>query len=70
MAPEDEGAEDMYCFRCSDRETGVSDVFVHIDILWEDFAAKLSRRFQRPVFVVYRREGEEQERDVLNEADF
>ncbi len=70
MSLQDEGAEDMYCFRCSDRETGVSDVFVHVDILWEDFSDKLARRFQRPVFVAYRREGEEQERDVLNEGDF
>jgi hypothetical protein len=64
------GADDMYCFRCNDRETGVSDVFVHIDILWDDFAAKLERRFQRPVYVVYRREGEDMDRAVQSEADF
>ena len=66
-----EGPEDMYCFRCSDRETGVSsDVFVHVDILWDDFSAKLGRRFQRPVFMVYRRDGEDQDRAVQSEANF
>ena len=68
--PDDEGTEDVYCFRCHDRETGQSDVFVHVDILWEDFSAKLARRFQRPVYVVYRRESEDVDRNVVNEEDF
>ena len=38
----EESTEDMYCFRCNDRESGVSDVFVHVDILWEHFSAKPS----------------------------
>ena len=66
------GADDMYCFRCHDGETGVSDVFVNVDILWEDFAGKLERRFQRPVYLVYGREGEGEDsgRAVQDEADF
>ena len=46
-------AEDMYCFRCNDHQTGQkSNVFVDVDILWEDFAAMLASRFQRPDFIL------------------
>ena len=51
--------EQMYCFRCNDRKTGVlSDMFVHVDIPWEDFTAQLTRHFQRPVYILYRRDGD------------
>jgi hypothetical protein len=64
-------AEDMYCFRCNDHQTGLlSDVFVDVDILWEDFTAMLANRFQRPVFILYRRDGDENSRAVQGEADF
>ena len=64
-------AEDMYCFRCNDHQTGLlSDVFVDVDILWEDFTAMLASRFQRPVFILYRRDGDEHSRAVQSEADF
>jgi hypothetical protein len=64
-------AEDMYCFRCNDHQTGQkSNVFVDVDILWEDFAAMLASRFQRPVFILYRCDGDEHSRAVQNEADF
>ena len=62
--------EQMYCFRCNDRNTGVSDVFVHVDIMWEDFAAQLARRFQRPVYILYRRDGDEHDRAVKGKDDF
>ena len=62
--------EQMYCFRCNDRNAGVSDVFVHVDIMWEDFAAQLARRFQRPVYILYRRDGDEHDRAVQSEGDF
>jgi hypothetical protein len=46
-------------FRCNDRKTGVlSDMFVHVDITWEDFVAQLARHFQRPVYILYGRDGD------------
>ena len=38
----------------------VTDVWVHVDIVWDEFAARLERRFSRAVFIVYRREGDPQ----------
>jgi len=43
---------------------------VHVDKLWEDFAAMLASRFQRPVFIFFRRDGDEHSRAVQSEADF
>eukprot|EP00284_Hemiselmis_tepida_P019223 CAMPEP_0174923724 /NCGR_PEP_ID=MMETSP1355-20121228/6780_1 /TAXON_ID=464990 /ORGANISM="Hemiselmis tepida, Strain CCMP443" /LENGTH=130 /DNA_ID=CAMNT_0016169445 /DNA_START=214 /DNA_END=603 /DNA_ORIENTATION=- len=66
-----EGGEDMYCFRCKDREGDLqTDVWVHVDIAWEEFAAKLARTFGRAVTLVYRREGESQEVKVQAEMEF
>lgn len=71
LSPQQADGEDMYCFRCRDKERDiVTDVWVHVDILWEDFAAKLSRTFSRPVFLVYKREGEAEEMRVQGEDDF
>ncbi|KAJ1472030.1 hypothetical protein T484DRAFT_3468315 [Baffinella frigidus] len=64
-----EGAGDMYCFRCSDGDE-VTDVWVHVDILWDEFSARLDRRFSRAVFIVYRREADSQEWRVQTEEDF
>eukprot|EP00285_Hemiselmis_virescens_P002958 CAMPEP_0173411180 /NCGR_PEP_ID=MMETSP1356-20130122/76357_1 /TAXON_ID=77927 ORGANISM="Hemiselmis virescens, Strain PCC157" /NCGR_SAMPLE_ID=MMETSP1356 /ASSEMBLY_ACC=CAM_ASM_000847 /LENGTH=74 /DNA_ID=CAMNT_0014372901 /DNA_START=54 /DNA_END=275 /DNA_ORIENTATION=- len=63
------GGEDMYCFRCRDRESdkAPTDVWVHVDIAWEEFAAKLARTFGRAVTLIYRREGDAQEALVQGE---
>ena len=115
----DEGGEDMYCFRCRDKENDIvtgeqrpipppcvslsrlstpgitecphislvtylptyllrqldaspstADVWAHVDVAWDEFAAKLARTFGRPVSLVYRREGEAAERKVQTEEDF
>lgn len=113
----DEGGEDMYCFRCRDKENDIvtgeqrpipppcvslspplasptcphislvtylptyllrqldaspstADVWAHVDVAWDEFAAKLARTFGRPVSLVYRREGETAERKVQTEEDF
>ena len=67
----DDGGEDMYCFRCRDKENDlVTDVWVHVDVMWEEFAAKLARTFGRTVSLVYRREGEGPERKVQAEEEF
>jgi len=33
---------------------------MHVDILWQEFNARLERRFSRPVVVVYKRKGDSQ----------
>lgn len=57
---------EMYCFRCTDSVGGGDpvDVWVDIDILWHDFRAKLERRFGRPVYLMYKRDGEQSVRSV------
>jgi hypothetical protein len=71
MANGDGVADDMYCFRCRDREKDlVTELWAHVDIPWEDFTAKLLRTFGRAVDVVYHREGESQERRVQSGGDF
>ena len=64
--------KDMYCFRCidTDNDGSTADVWVHVDILWDEFASKLARRFGRPVFFQYSREGDTAPTKVQCEDDF
>ena len=57
---EDIDPQDMYCFHCIDRdnESSATDIWVHVDILWDEFTSKLTHRFGRPVVFQYKREGE------------
>jgi hypothetical protein len=71
MANGDGVADDMYCFRCRDREKElVTELWAHVDIPWAEFSAKLLRTFGRAVEIVYHREGESQERRVQTGEDF
>ncbi len=71
MANGDERPDDMYCFRCTDRENSLeTDLWVDVDIPWEEFSLRLARTFGRSVNIVYYRSGETQERRVQTEDDF
>jgi hypothetical protein len=66
-------SHDMYCFRCVDNDNdgaATADMFVHVDILWDEFASKLARRFGRPVYFQYTREGDNAPTKVQCEDDF
>ena len=69
---EDVDPQDMYCFRCvdTDNDGASTDIWVHVDILWDEFASKLARRFARPVYLQYNREGEHAPIKVQCEDDF
>ncbi len=61
--------QDMYAFHCTDAENGsVTEIYVHVDILWNEFESKLNHRFGRHVCLLYRRD--ETLRYVQNEDDF
>jgi hypothetical protein len=70
--PEEIDPQDMYCFHCvdSDGDGSSTDGWVHVDILWDEFASKLARRFGRSVYFQYCREGEATGRKVQCEDDF
>ena len=45
-------------------------MWVSVDILWDEFASKLSRRFRRPVYFSYLRAGDSTPINVQCEEDF